>query len=378
MLVIVLERWDYYRRFANLGIYALVFVQVKYDVNLAKYRDSSVYVQRVAESFKSVAAIPEEPKGAKVFNCDWDRAPYIFYVRPDLRFVDILDPSLLYFANPSAYHSIEELQQGTLPDAYGLIRNAFHADYVLCGDPSIADQLRNEPGFRQIYPKVVDPSQSPLVQSIFRVLPGPTKELVRSISITEPGIFDRAKIASLTPPALDDQRREFDLEKSPYANLSAYKKPIYEGESAFCSFVTPSKEEVKRLAGADFLGLGGGPGFKVWRNGKPLFTTRAAFPNAKSIQVFLPLNPPLSATDHLETFVCAYPGVKFWGIELSFWTKKGIRDACNEKNADLTSTAADSSWPFEGIQLLTCLGPVSSPQKNRLLDTSESGVRLFK
>src|SRR5262249_27040597 len=70
--------------------------------------------------------------GAKIFNCGWDDAPYIFYQRPDLRFVDILDPSLLYAHSPVLFQNRVGLNDGKIPDAYAALKAVFKADYVLC------------------------------------------------------------------------------------------------------------------------------------------------------------------------------------------------------------------------------------------------------
>lgn len=91
--------------------------------------------------FNAIAAIPEQPRGAKVFNCDWSGSPYLLYFRPDLRFVDVLDPVLLWKVSRDRYILRQELMKGHFRDPAGVLRAAFRADYVLCDEPPLNRQM---------------------------------------------------------------------------------------------------------------------------------------------------------------------------------------------------------------------------------------------
>lgn len=363
ILVVIVERWGQYRKplAAALGIAAVA--QTAFMLNMLKANIRTSSDDRVRETFKAIAALPPEAKGAKVFNCEWDRAPYLFYSRPDLRFVDILDPSLLYFANVGAYRSREELHNGTAADAYGLIHYAFKADYVLCGDPGINAQLRTDPGFQQIYPTVFSVAQSPIVLSVFRVLPDPVPNYVRKVLISEPLTADEAMLATVHPPKGRISGKELELEKSPYLNLAALLlKRDKAGENIHCAFFSPLESEVTRLEGAVYLGLGGGQGLKVWRNDRAVFTTRAGFPTDHMIQTLIPLHEPLRRGDRIDVLACSATASPFWGIALSFWNKRDLAGICRTKSAALAAPTSDSSvWPYQGLQALTCLGSLAAP-----------------
>src|SRR5207248_1422919 len=71
ILVLLLERWRDYWRPLTAGLFALVAAQGLYVAHV--YRDELPKNggDRVRETFKAIAAIPAEPRGAKVFNCEW-------------------------------------------------------------------------------------------------------------------------------------------------------------------------------------------------------------------------------------------------------------------------------------------------------------------
>ena len=98
-----------------------------------------------------IAAIPREPRGAKVFNCEWDTGAYLLDQRPDLRFVDLLDPVFLWKASRSKYVIRMGLIEGIYHDPQRLLRTVFKADYVLCRSrPLIAQMYGDRAHFRPI------------------------------------------------------------------------------------------------------------------------------------------------------------------------------------------------------------------------------------
>lgn len=72
------------------------------------------------------------PSHSKILNCDWEHGARILFARPDLRFVDLLDPTFLYYHNPELHFL--RLKALTADDATFLeiSRNLFDADYFLC------------------------------------------------------------------------------------------------------------------------------------------------------------------------------------------------------------------------------------------------------
>ena len=100
--------------------------------------------------FSAISALPAAP-GRKVFTCQWDAGAYLLLLRPDLRFVDILDPTLLWQVAPDKYLLRQQIIQGRVADAQAQLRDRFDADYVLCGSRPFNAQMLAEPSnFREL------------------------------------------------------------------------------------------------------------------------------------------------------------------------------------------------------------------------------------
>jgi hypothetical protein len=99
----------------------------------------------------AIARIPPEPRGAKVFNCEWEAGSYLLYARPDLRFVDLLEPALLWYAAPGKYVARLRLAAGLDPQPAQTLEKLFDTDYILCANPGLVTQMRNDPSrFREL------------------------------------------------------------------------------------------------------------------------------------------------------------------------------------------------------------------------------------
>ncbi|MGE3760470.1 MAG: hypothetical protein AB7H97_22080, partial [Pseudobdellovibrionaceae bacterium] len=96
-----------------------------------------------------------EETGKHVFNCNWSSSPFIFYFRPDLSFIDILDPSFLDRYSPLHSKIRTEINLGREIDAYQWIQTAFKSQYVLCEAPQLNLLLERDPRLERIYPKTL-------------------------------------------------------------------------------------------------------------------------------------------------------------------------------------------------------------------------------
>jgi len=319
--------------------------------------------QRFEETLRALEFIPKEKNGAKIYNCEWDFSPYIYYARPDLRFVDIMDPSLLYFANKGSFLARAHLSKGFLGDPRGMIPKAAKADYVFCNDPGITAQLRDDPGFRLIYPQEVSVPNDRQVPSLFLVKKEEISEYVRIFEVAGLGIYDLGQ-----SPKVDNDPSEIlqkaELVQSTHLDLTPLlaeklrKEPSPQlfGSASKCAFVNPSIQEIERRAGATLLALGGGQRLEIWRNGKPLFRSLPAFGSNRSTQVVVPLVTPLLKKDKIKILVCSPMGAPFWGISLSFWTENELRKVCDWK-MHKQKTISSNDWEHEGLQARTCIGP---------------------
>lgn len=92
-----------------------------------------------------IAQIPPGASGSKVFNCEWEAGSFILHERPDLRFVDLLEPALLWTASREKFLARQGLMEGAFADPYLVLRGLFKADYVLCASPGLIRQMDADP-----------------------------------------------------------------------------------------------------------------------------------------------------------------------------------------------------------------------------------------
>jgi hypothetical protein len=108
----------------------------------------------------AIRFIPTADRGAKVFNCNWASGPIILYERPDLRFVDLLDPAQLYVANRPLHDLRQTLNDGKIKFPSRPIREVFHSRYVLCENSTLKYLLERDPHVRVLGP--IMPYREPL------------------------------------------------------------------------------------------------------------------------------------------------------------------------------------------------------------------------
>ena len=105
--------------------------------------------QIVRDLFDAISAIPRDTSGRKVFDCDWNYGSFLLYARPDLRFVDLLDPRFL-LVNRELFDAKRQLDLDAVPNPAGAMRALFHADYALCANPSLNRRLERD-GVRVLF-----------------------------------------------------------------------------------------------------------------------------------------------------------------------------------------------------------------------------------
>jgi len=70
------------------------------------------------------------PKGERIFNCNWDDFPKLFFVDTNHQYVYGLDPNYLYSVNPELFKLMVEITSGSHDDAAELIRENFGARFI--------------------------------------------------------------------------------------------------------------------------------------------------------------------------------------------------------------------------------------------------------
>lgn len=70
------------------------------------------------------------PAGERIFNCNWDDFPKLFFLNTKHSYVYGLDPNYLYSQNPELYILLQDITGGKTGEAAPLIREKFGANYV--------------------------------------------------------------------------------------------------------------------------------------------------------------------------------------------------------------------------------------------------------
>lgn len=109
-------------------------------------------------ALEALQALPPEAKGRKIFHCEWDLGSLIFYARPDMRFVDLLDPHFLLMADPEKTLDRIGLIRGVPTDLHELVTSRFHSQYILCVNRNVLGQLERDARFTRLFP----PRSAPL------------------------------------------------------------------------------------------------------------------------------------------------------------------------------------------------------------------------
>jgi hypothetical protein len=98
---------------------------------------------------KILSLIPENEQG-KIFNCEWSDGAYIFYKRPHMKAIDLLDPNFLFLQSDE----LGKLRKNIVdhPNALGIqaIKEVFKANYILCSDVKMVSFLNSDSGFERL------------------------------------------------------------------------------------------------------------------------------------------------------------------------------------------------------------------------------------
>ena len=81
------------------------------------------------------------PAGARIFNCNWDDFPKLFFFNTKHQYVYGLDPNYLYSENPELYKLLLEITEGKMNDAGPVIREKFGASYIFADAKENTDMI---------------------------------------------------------------------------------------------------------------------------------------------------------------------------------------------------------------------------------------------
>ena len=87
------------------------------------------------------------PAGERIFNCNWDDFPKLFFLDTKHTYVYGLDPNYLYSENPDLYKLLQDITAGKTTDAGPVIREKFGANFIFAdakeNDDMIAKALES-------------------------------------------------------------------------------------------------------------------------------------------------------------------------------------------------------------------------------------------
>lgn len=276
---------------------------------------------RIANALQAIEQIPEENVNAKVFTCHWDIGSLMLYARDKQRFVDVLDPRLLYLKNRQKALMRLAVFNRRVADPTAMVRQLFAADYILCGSEAAIPLFEQDPRLERLYPIDRPPKAfgyTPgLELGLYRLLPEASEAFVREFRITpvdEGGTVEsQPKNLQLT---LDEEPGIFNV----FPDIAAWSRSTFSGrEASPCLMIQPTEQERQRLRGRTVVGLSvNAPATLLL--GQEILLELPQGTVSTPVAQRLELNETQSA-ESISLHVCPSPNKKSWGASLSFFTK---------------------------------------------------------
>lgn len=151
------ERQQFYNLFKQIGLWllgALLVVWLFYNlrgvhIELGSFKfDESGLFDTIRgnepnEKYSRAMAFAVEniPEGERIFNCNWDDFPKMFFYDQKHSYVYGLDPNYLYSENPELSRLIGDLTSGKMNDPANIIREKFGANYVFTDAKENTDMI---------------------------------------------------------------------------------------------------------------------------------------------------------------------------------------------------------------------------------------------
>ncbi len=161
-----------------------------------KYRRATDWMQAKDENGND-----NIPAGERIFNCNWDDFPKLFYYDRKHVYVYGLDPNYLYSQNPELYTLVGEITSGKKDDAAALIRDKFGARYVM------TDAKENE----DMVAKLLDSGWAEMVYE---------DDEARILKIREAKGDKPKEAIDETPPTPEEEKILEEMEKNDAKNVN--------------------------------------------------------------------------------------------------------------------------------------------------------------
>jgi hypothetical protein len=378
---------------------------------------------------RALSRLPPSSQGKKILNIDWELGSYIIYLRPDMKFTSLLDPTFLYNAQPHLHKSLNEIISNHVPDVFSFIKAEFGADFVYTINPHLASDLELNPHLVRLYPRTTeDFLTNPLRISLFALSdsvrtefvssfqyklsdlgfpPKPWPQVISYGALTQKWPEDPTWKELTYPPRFVDFRR-ISNKKITASNNTFAMNPIKKNEgtstardeintfstnsdqdtsengasnkgpfsSHICSEIAPSPEEVARLAGSEYVGIGGGPFIKIFRNHKLIETIVNENNNYQLLSRLVALPSPVNPQDEFRILICSKYNQSM-GLSISFWRQSALEELCTQrKNLDLEKILpwVEGSLYSQDTPSLECFGRVTKALSS---DSSVHSVSVY-
>ena len=271
----------------------------------------------------AITALGSDSLGKKVFNCVWGDSPFLLYQRPDLKFVDILDPTLLYQKSPQLYLVRALVARGMHGDPYAVLRDVFGADYVLCDRSGFPQQVENDFRFEQLFPEK-EVKTGPLLYRIKKVTRHP--RYVRAILIhTLPPMVARDAFELVPRNDLPFTKEVpmtglmLDLYRFAGTSNVKYSQNSDNVRDTFCAQIRIENKLLRPHIGRRSINVGGGRNVRIWLNRKQIFDSKGKFTRSKLLQKRIYFGRPLTKDDRVDIITCSQKRSNFWTTSVSFW-----------------------------------------------------------
>jgi hypothetical protein len=135
-------KYDYYNIAKQAGTWTLGVFLVLWlvynlrGINFAGFKEDGLIAtlqgNEANDKYKRAAAwaIENIPEGERIFNCNWDDFPKMFFFDTKHTYVYGLDPNYLYTENPELSKLIPDLTGGKIEDPAPVIREKFGSRYI--------------------------------------------------------------------------------------------------------------------------------------------------------------------------------------------------------------------------------------------------------
>jgi hypothetical protein len=381
---------------------------------ISRYFEESALGQNAKDA---LSRIPVDSSHNKVVNCSWDVSPYLFYARPDLHFIDLLDPSFLHDYNRQLYDARLEWNQGTVPDTYGMLKDGFNANYIFCRNSPVVPILVADPNITLIYPKTILERKNNRFY-VFAMNSERRKEFVSAFSFntsleralrskfpdkdaiakkpvfvdwpavgspesenneiflnlnfvlgiaSAPSVSGKGELkmdANSTPKthSINDANGESDHSEESPRNSDPVKPTE---ASVVCTDVVPKSAEIQRLAGSTIIGLGGGPHLELWVDGVAEYSSVRFSGPRRIIHTLVELRKPTTGTSNIRLRVCGIEHAGYFGVSLSLWKLASLESLCKERFNQNIDFILQPNARHRELADLECIGTLASPNEPR-------------